>query len=119
MRITNTPIDPNQVDGVDILYGSGSEARQANVNLLAADAFVTPEMYGAYGDGTHDDTAAIQAAVDSGEVVVFADKTYLMNGTVVIADRKTTASKPISFDASASIINYTGNTYAFEIIGVW
>lgn len=41
--------------------------------------FVTPEMFGAYGDGVndHDDSAAIQFAFDSGKVVELAPKTYM------------------------------------------
>lgn len=38
--------------------------------------FVTPEMFGAVGDGVNDDTAAIQQAVDSCGIVVFTNKTY-------------------------------------------
>ena len=40
--------------------------------------FVTPEMFGAYGDGVndHDDSEAIQFAFDTGKVVEFSPKTY-------------------------------------------
>ena len=34
-------------------------------------AYVTPELYGAYGDGLHDDTRAIQTAIDTQLPVVF------------------------------------------------
>ena len=40
--------------------------------------FVTPEMFGAYGDGEHDDTDAIQEAIDVGKVVIF-NGTYLVS----------------------------------------
>lgn len=37
---------------------------------------VTPQMYGAIGDGEHDDTEAIQKALNSGKVVYFPKGTY-------------------------------------------
>lgn len=45
-------------------------------NLISGKE-IRPEQMGAYGDGTHDDTTAIQACIDSGKTVVFSKKTYL------------------------------------------
>lgn len=47
--------------------------------------YVTPEMFGASGDGTRDDYPAIQAAIDSGKMVYFpADKIYYVSQPVRI-----------------------------------
>lgn len=50
---------------------------KADCSLKEIGDYVTPEMYGAYADGIHDDTLAIQSAVDSGKNVLFDNnKTY-------------------------------------------
>ena len=49
-------------------------------SLLAQELiFVTPQMYGAAGDGVTDDTDAIQAAIDSGNPVIFPKASYLVH----------------------------------------
>lgn len=48
-------------------------------NLVIIDTWVTPEMYGAYGNGTTDDYAALNAAMQSGKILKLGAKTYLTN----------------------------------------
>ena len=52
--------------------------------------YVTPEMFGAVGDGATDDTAALQAAIDSGAIVKFrAGATYIISNTLMAASGMT------------------------------
>lgn len=44
--------------------------------------FVTPEMYGAKGDGTTDDTAAINAAISGNAFVLFTADKYVVSGEI-------------------------------------
>jgi hypothetical protein len=54
---------------------------------------VTPEQYGAVGNGVHDDTAAVQAAVNAaaGKLPVWlgAGKTYVCNSTILLPSNTT------------------------------
>lgn len=44
--------------------------------------YVTAKMFGAVGDGVHDDTAAIQNAINSSNYVFIENGTYLIDGSV-------------------------------------
>ena len=52
------------------------------LKLEALNDFVTPEMFGAVGDGATDDSVAVQAAFDSGKPV-HCENTYLIEDIVV------------------------------------
>lgn len=47
--------------------------------------YVTPEMYGAKGDGVTDDSTAINSALASGKAVYFAKKTYLVSHPLTVS----------------------------------
>ena len=46
--------------------------------------YVTPEMYGAKGDGITDDTVAIQTAINENKNIYFNTKTYLITAPIII-----------------------------------
>lgn len=69
------------------------QIRLANVESKVAElsTYVTPEMFGAVGDGVTDDTEAIQEAINNAKatklfVVKFASKTYLCTDTINMAE---------------------------------
>ena len=52
------------------------QAKVADAYAAVAELHVTPQMFGAVGDGKADDTEAIQAAIDAGESIYIPSGTY-------------------------------------------
>ncbi len=69
--------------------------------------YVTPEMYGAVGDGVEDDTQAIIDALAAHDYIL-GTGSYLISGTITIP-----SNKKIILDA----VEYTDTDYAFELAG--
>ena len=55
----------------DRLDKSDEIQAQTNAQLSASVSYVTPEMFGAIGDGESDDTTAINRAIDTNKKVIF------------------------------------------------
>ena len=87
-------------------YAESGDNVRMDVELVGT-TFVTPEMFGAAGDGKVDDTAAIQKAVDSGYPVLLSPKVYLTNSTITISGKA-------SITDTGSTISYTGYDYAIR-----
>ena len=62
----------------------GVEKLTDEAKLYLVKDYVTPEMFGAKGDGISDDSDAIQRAFDSGNTVVFKSRTYVINKGLLI-----------------------------------
>lgn len=77
--------DARDANGIRFLSpGRGSTARSLQDEL--ADLAVSPEQYGATGDGATDDTAALQAALDTGRSVRLTQgRQYLVRSKLTIA----------------------------------
>lgn len=74
------------------------------------NTFVTPEMYGATGNGVTDDTNAFRSMLSSGaHIFVIPAKTYLTNNTLVIPENS------VVFAYGAKIINTNKAHSVFEI----
>lgn len=82
-------------------------------NLVSQD-YITPEMYGAYGDGTHDDTTNFQAAVDE-QMKLVCKGNYLISSTINIYSYSQITfcdGGKITFTGSSSCIKGTSVLYA-------
>lgn len=120
--VINTPLlTASQIVGTD-----------ANKNLVSvpfgttagtvlegnALSFVTPEMYGAVGDGVANDTTAIQNAINSGRMVLLSNKTYLVSSTITITDNVRITGhgylSNITTTTNAIVFTITGNNNTFD-----
>lgn len=75
--------------------------------------YVTPEMYGAVGDGSTDDSTAINAAIATGKAVYFGVKNYRIATTLTTAD-----STYLYGSGVGSIISVATNIAAITIGGI-
>ena len=75
--------------------------------------YVTPQIYGAKGDGVNDDTEYIKQALNSGLVVVLPIGTYLISETIEVTSDKTilgcgSENTIITSNGSCPVLNVTG-----------
>lgn len=97
--ITNSgTADEMQIISVDTLYAN-----------LVLPEIVTPEMFGAYGDGTHDDSASWNKAVSVKRDVKAFEKTYHLTQKINVTDN-------IEIDCGGASFTTTVNT-VFDITG--
>jgi hypothetical protein len=61
--------------------------------LPTLNSYVTPQVYGAKGDGVTDDTAAFQSALKAGDLLVPA-ATYLINGNINVPSYRNVQCQP-------------------------
>lgn len=100
--------------------GSSPPINASNLNkienaLESHDIYITelkrsnPQTYGAVGDGVHDDTEAINDAIQTGEYIVIPEGTYKTTGTILI-------NKECVVQCFGTIA-YTGTGSAVKITG--
>lgn len=92
--------------------GSLTEEKIDSETLLALkNDYVTPEMFGAVGDGITDDTQALQNMFDSGKNVHFPNKSYATTG-VSISSTINVIFTNTTFNALTNYQDYVINVLA-------
>lgn len=76
-----------------------------------AESYVTPQQFGAKGNGVTDDTDAIQAALDADGSVYFSRGEYVISRPIVITNKA-----HWSMSARDAVFRYSGEGYAIRIL---
>jgi hypothetical protein len=106
---TATPIATNAMDASNVSYTpAGVGAVTTNVQTKLRET-VTVTDFGAVGDGVTDDTAAIQAAIDS--AVIQNKAVYVPNGAYLISATISIPNNMALIGETPRKINSGGNTY--------
>lgn len=104
MDITDTTATPSTMAEGVTAYGADGEKMTGTMTTTSTTElyYVTPEQFGAVGDGVTDDTAAWQAMLDSGcqRVVCGKDKTYYFAQTLLTITQ--TANTMFEIDLNGS-----------------
>ena len=89
---------------IDGFYMPNGDIEKYDYNGLVNKPFVTPEMFGAKGDGATDDTLAVQEAIDSGLSVRLINSYYLTSSLRIQESNRSL----IGYNG-ASLISESGN----------
>ena len=122
--LDSAPIE-NSTKGVTSGGVYNTIAKLQNNLDLKLDIYVTPEMYGAVGDGITDDSSAFEQAIQSGLPIVLKNKTYLVANTLKVNRQAVTflgttyypgtLTNTVQNIPDNSTILYTGETYLFDV----
>jgi hypothetical protein len=81
-------------------------------NLFAdTSSFLSAHFFGAQGDGIHDDTVALQKALDAGRLVILPKGIYLVSSPLIIHKDNTILQGE---GPAATIIHFTGKGSVFS-----
>lgn len=98
------------------LNPGGSDADEGDEIIIQndpfdADGYITPQQFGAKGNGVTDDTDAIQAALDTDGSVYFSRGEYVISRPIVITNKA-----HWSMNARDAVFRYSGEGYAIRIL---
>lgn len=109
-------------NGMDVLALQGG----LYATLVVTESYVTPEMFGAYGDDTSDDVAAMQRSIDfaterSFKLDFSVGKTYLVSTGIIISNVDVSMNSPIRYtgDGAAVMIGSSSSSVGSHSYKIW
>lgn len=103
----SNPSDPTKGSALVGYKAPGAGSVDFNVKKTLDTLTVTPEQYGAKGDGVTDDTAAFTAALATGASIQLSEKTYVISSGLTI----TVTGQTIKGKSLKSILKCNAGTY--------
>lgn len=94
---------------------SATKSAELNAQTLG---YVTPEMFGAVGDGVTDDLEAVQAALTSAQELglpVMANRSYLVSGSVVVGSGMDVQMGSVTCTAQEAAVRIEGSNSRISI----
>lgn len=123
LSLLNTEDKDNLVEAINEVY-----------HLALLSVYATPQMYGAVGDGTTDDTTAIQDCIDNNNFVFFPEGTYktseitlhsnlkIIGNNAIIKGVYESGSRVFSGDEITNVIidnmKFRGNGYSSSLSAI-
>lgn len=108
----------SKTDDIDEQVEKAKEYSENTEEIYNAikDLFVTPQMYGAKGDGVEDDTNAFAEAIQSNKTVFIPEGKYLIKGTLTIPKRTSIigVTDRVEWDKNYNIIPEDGIVILFR-----
>lgn len=120
---TKTELSESIQQTHDLAAGADNQAQITDWYLRTIS--VTPQMFGAVGDGVHDDTMAVLQAIQCSGTVYFPEGTYLITETLGVGDSVRLIGAGVGngmvlkngsvASLDGTCIKYTGDGFLFEI----
>lgn len=102
--------------------GAITEAKLANaLKLKTINQYVTPEMFGAVGDGVTDDTTAIENLFNNDGIIIFdPTKEYRVSEPITVSSNTIVCNASLIFDSQAVttacfMIDRANNVYLYNV----
>lgn len=103
--------DSGTANSMDVIGIPSNESPELYASLVITGDSVTPEMFGAYGDGVHDDTASMTKCFSYLVISCKQNSTYLISSQVVTNGNKCVYGNSSKILLATQTTDY--NDYAF------
>ena len=118
--ITKVEDDPSPTLGGDLNMNGHKIAGKTESEIVSVlNMFKNVKDYGAKGDGTTDDTSAIQSAINDavnhGYTLYIPSGTYIINSSLLIQSSNLVGLEIIGQSQTNTILQYNGNDFAIKI----